>query len=371
MARTKQFYPSVLLMISALSFAVAPSSVASVKSAAIANAAKKAVIKKPVVKKPALKKPAVKKPVSASQVKLEPTTTIKRKSVLLGTVAPPAATPIAVAPPATPAPAAASIPAATIASTTTIASATTTAAPATTIASTTTTSLAGSVAFDFDLQIPSPRVSVNMGSSAAMLVLVLPRGVPRPVDLFFVDLPNGVTATGTPNPTTGGAEVRLNAASLMLPGEYQLRVMAVAGSITKFVGYTLTVLPPGATAPAGSSASGTSVTSTSTTTTTTIPSGSGGFTFVLTSDGKKLKTGGVVTLTAVITPSTNFAGSATLRVLDPPDGVWVGYSQNPSAGTSSIWLSSTVALKPGSYQLLVEAKTSTQTTQTPVLLIIE
>lgn len=347
-------------MISALSFAVAPSSVASAKSAAIASAAKKAVIKKPVVKKPALKKP-----VLASQVKLEPTTTIKRKSVLLGTVAPPAATPVAVAPPATPAPAAALIPAATIASTTT------TTAPATTVASTTTTSLAASVAFDFDLQIPSPRVSVNMGSSAAMLVLVLPRGVPRPVDLFFVDLPNGVTATGTPNPTTGGAEVRLNAASLMLPGEYQLRVMAVAGSITKFVGYTLTVLPPGATAPVGSSASGTSVTSTSTTTTTTIPSGSGGFTFVLTSDGKKLKTGGAVTLTAVITPSTNFAGSATLRVLDPPDGVWVGYSQNPSAGTSSIWLSSTVALKPGSYQLLVEAKTSTQTTQTPVLLIIE
>ena len=353
-------YPSVLLMISALSFAVAPSSVASAKSAAIASAAKKAVIKKPVVKKPALKKP-----VLASQVKLEPTTTIKRKSVLLGTVAPPAATPVAVAPPATPAPAAALIPAATIASTTT------TTAPATTVASTTTTSLAASVAFDFDLQIPSPRVSVNMGSSAAMLVLVLPRGVPRPVDLFFVDLPNGVTATGTPNPTTGGAEVRLNAASLMLPGEYQLRVMAVAGSITKFVGYTLTVLPPGATAPVGSSASGTSVTSTSTTTTTTIPSGSGGFTFVLTSDGKKLKTGGAVTLTAVITPSTNFAGSATLRVLDPPDGVWVGYSQNPSAGTSSIWLSSTVALKPGSYQLLVEARTSTQTTQTPVLLIIE
>ena len=353
-------YPSVLLMISALSFAVAPSSVASAKSAAIASAAKKAVIKKPVVKKPALKKP-----VLASQVKLEPTTTIKRKSVLLGTVAPPAATPVAVAPPATPAPAAALIPAATIASTTT------TTAPATTVASTTTTSLAASVAFDFDLQIPSPRVSVNMGSSAAMLVLVLPRGVPRPVDLFFVDLPNGVTATGTPNPTTGGAEVRLNAASLMLPGEYQLRVMAVAGSITKFVGYTLTVLPPGATAPVGSSASGTSVTSTSTTTTTTSPSGSGGFTFVLTSDGKKLKTGGAVTLTAVITPSTNFAGSATLRVLDPPDGVWVGYSQNPSAGTSSIWLSSTVALKPGSYQLLVEARTSTQTTQTPVLLIIE
>jgi hypothetical protein len=370
MARTKLFYPSVLLMISALSFAVAPSSVASVKSAAIANAAKKAVIKKPVVKKPALKKPAVTNPVSASQVKLEPTTTIKRKSVLLGTVAPPAVTPAAVAPPATPAPAAALIPAATTASTTTIASTTTTTAPATTVASTTSTSVAGSVAFDFDLQIPSPRVSVNMGSSAAMLVLVLPRGVPRPVDLFFVDLPNGVTATGTPNPTTGGAEVRLNAASLMLPGEYQLRVMAVAGTITKFVGYTLTVLPPGATAPAGSSASGNSVTSTSTTT-TTIPSGSGGFTFVVTSDGKKLKTGGAVTLTAVITPSTNFAGSATLRVLDPPDGVWVGYSQNPSAGTSSIWLSSTVALKPGSYQLLVEAKTSTQTTQTPVLLIIE
>jgi hypothetical protein len=207
-----------------------------------------------------------------------------------------------------------------------------------------------------------------MGSSVAMLVLVLPRGVPRPVDLFFADLPNGVAATGTPNPTTGGSEVRLNAATLMVPGEYQLRVMAVAGSITRFVNYTLNVLTPGAIAPTGSSSAGGT---TSTTTTTTIPSGSGGFTLTVTSDGKKLKTGGVVTLTAVITPLSNFAGSATLRVLDVPENVWVGFQQNPSAGTSAIWLSSTLSLKAGSYPLLVEAKTSTQTSQIPIVLTIE
>jgi hypothetical protein len=201
-----------------------------------------------------------------------------------------------------------------------------------------------------------------------MLVLVLPRGVPRPVDLFFADLPNGVTATGTPNPTTGGSEVRLAATTLMVPGEYQLRVMAVAGSLTKFVSYNLTVLAPGAVAPAGSS---TGATATSTTTTTTIPSGSGGFTLTVTSDGKKLRTGGVVTLTAIIAPLSNFAGSATLRVIDVPENVWVGYQQNPSAGTSAIWLSSTLALKAGNYNLLVEAKTSTQTSQIPIVLTIE
>jgi hypothetical protein len=209
-----------------------------------------------------------------------------------------------------------------------------------------------------------------MGSSAAMLVLVLPRGVPRPVDLFFADLPNGITANGTPNPTTGGSEVRLSAATLMVPGEYQLRVMAVAGSITKFVNYTLNVLIPGAAAPSSSSSAGATAT-TSTTTTSTIPSGSGGFTLMVTTDGKKLKTGGVVTLTAIITPQSNFAGSATLRVIDVPENVWVGYQQNPSAGTTSIWLSSTLALKAGSYPLLVEAKTSTQTSQIPIVLTIE
>jgi hypothetical protein len=161
----------------------------------------------------------------------------------------------------------------------------------------------------------------------------------------------------------------------MIPGEYQLRVMAVAGTATKFIAYSLTVLSPGASASASASSSnsgsGSQTVATSSTTTTTIPSGSGAFTFVVSSDGKKLKTGGVVTLTAVVTPSSSFAGAATLRVLDLPDAVWVGFSQNPSAGTSSIWLSSTLALKPGSYQLQVEAKTSTQTSTVPVLLVIE
>lgn len=209
---------------------------------------------------------------------------------------------------------------------------------------------------------------MNMGSSTPMLVLVLPRGVPRGVDLFFADLPNGMTATGTPNPTTGGSEVRLTAATLMVPGEYQLRVMAVAGSITKFVNYTLTVLAPGV-AGAGSSLGATPANTS--TTTTTIPSGSGGFMLTVTSDGKKLKTGGTVTLTAIVTPLSNFAGSATLRVLDVPENVWVGFQQNPSAGTSSIWLSSTLALKAGNYPILVEAKTSTQTSQIPIVLTIE
>ena len=354
MARGVAASSVAFLLLSALSFSAAPASVAALRSVAITNAVKKVAPKKAVVKVA-----AGNKPVAKPAPKSFPTTTMKRKSVVLGTLPTPPTTTV----PTTLAPAALLAPLPT--STTTIV---TTTIPATTVAPSS-TSVASVAPFDFDLQIPSPRVSVNMGSSAAMLVLVLPRGVPRPVDLFFVDLPSGVTATGTPNPTTGGSEVRLNAASLMLPGEYQLRVMAVGGSVTKFVAYSLTVLAPGASAPAGSSASGSSIAST--TTTTTIPSGSGAFTFVVTSDGKKLKTGGSVTLTAVITPSTNFAGSATLRLVDPPEGVWVGYSQNPSAGTSSIWLSSTVALKAGSYQLLVEAKTSTQTTQLPVLLVIE
>jgi hypothetical protein len=197
-----------------------------------------------------------------------------------------------------------------------------------------------------------------------MLLLVLPKGIPRSVDLFFVDLPNGVTVVGTPNPTTGGSEIRISASSLMVPGEYPLRVMALAGSITKFAGYTLTVVP------SGSSVSGSGGTS-GTTTTTTIPSGSGGFTFVVTSDGKKLKTGGVVTLTAAVTPAGNFAGAASLRVLDVPEGVSVGFQQNPTSGTTAIWLSSTVPLKAGTYPLVVEAKTSTQSSQVQIVLTIE
>jgi hypothetical protein len=360
---------SALTLLSSQMFGFSSESGAATRTVAIANAVAKKPVKQPTAQS-ALEKKSTKRPVSGqivkspgsgqivkSQVATVPTATVKRRSVVLGTVVPPATT-------ITPTIAATLPPV-----TTTTNASTTTSTPVTTTSKATTTSIASATAFDFDLQIPSPRVSVNMGSSTPMLVLVLPRGVPRPVDLFFADLPNGMTATGTPNPTTGGSEVRLTAASLMVPGEYQLRVMAVAGTITKFVGYTLTVLAPGA-AGAGSS-SGATPPSSSTTTTTTIPSGSGGFTLTVTSDGKKLKTGGTVTLTAIVTPLSNFAGSATLRVLDVPENVWVGFQQNPNAGTSSIWLSSTLTLKAGTYPILVEAKTSTQTSQIPVILTIE
>lgn len=348
---------SLFLLVSA-PFFFAPPQTSAATNAAINGAAAKGTIKKTASKSTAKK--STTKAVAKSQVVDTPATTVKRRSVVLGTVTPPPTTVV-------PATIAATLPPLTATTTTTPAPTTTSTLPVTTTSKATTTSIPSAAAFDFDLQIPSPRVSVNMGSSTPMLVLVLPRGVPRGVDLFFADLPNGVTATGTPNPTTGGSEVRLTAATLMVPGEYQLRVMAVAGSITKFVNYTLTVLTPGA-AGAGSSSGATPA---STSTTTTIPSGSGGFALTVTSDGKKLKTGGTVTLTAIVTPLSNFAGSATLRVLDVPENVWVGFQQNPSAGTSSIWLSSTLPLKAGTYPILVEAKTSSQTSQIPIVLTIE
>jgi hypothetical protein len=356
---------SALLLLSTLSFVI-PSQTGAATRTAISSASVKGPAKKTASKSTAKK--STTKSLANSPVANIPDATVRRRSVVLGTVAPPPTTVVPVTIAATLPPLSSTTTPQTPTTPTTTSTTSTSTLPVTTTSKATTTSVPSTAAFDFDLQIPSPRVSVNMGSSIPMLVLVLPRGVPRPVDLFFADLPNGVTATGTPNPTTGGSEVRLTASTLMVPGEYQLRVMAVAGSITKFVNYTLTVLAPGV-AGAGSS-SGATPAGTSTTT-TTIPSGSGGFTLTVTSDGKKLKTGGTVTLTAIVTPLSNFAGSATLRVLDVPENVWVGFQQNPSAGTSSIWLSSTLTLKAGTYPILVEAKTSTQTSQIPIILTIE
>ena len=349
MAKTERSFPRIVRWSAAIGVGILGVVLVSLPTAGRAAATKKtdanSTAKKLVA---ATKSTATKKTASrrstTSQLTGVSTVSVKRRSVVLGSSVPPVTT-IAPATPAISLPplsaaAAATLPTTTPTAQTTLTTSSTTAPiaastfPATTAAKATTTSIPSTAAFDFDLQIPSPRVAVNMGSSAAMLVLVLPRGVPRPVDLFFADLPNGITVTGTPNPTTGGSEVRLSAALLMVPGEYQLRVIAVAAATTKFVNYTLTVLTPGATAPAGSTSAGATVSTT--TSTTTIPSGSGGFTFVVTSDGKKLKTGGVVTLTATISPLSNFAGSATLRVFDVPENVWVGYQQNPTTGTSSI-----------------------------------
>ncbi len=378
MAKTERSLPRIVRWSAAIRVGILGVVLVSLPTAGRAAAIKKtdanSAAKKLVA---ATKSTATKKTVArrstTSQLTGVSTVSVKRRSVVLESSVPPVitiapATPAISLPPLSAA-AAAPLPTTTPPALTTTTPITISTLPATTAAKATTTSIPVTTAFDFDLQIPSPRVAVNMGSSAAMLVLVLPRGVARPVDLFFADLPNGITVTGTPNPTTGGSEVRLIAALLMVPGEYQLRVMAVAAATTKFVNYTLTVLTPGATAPSGSSSAGSTVSTT--TSTTTIPSGSGGFTFVVTSDGKKLKTGGVVTLTATISPLSNFAGSAMLRVLDVPENVWVGYQQNPTTGTSSIWISSTLALKAGTYPLLVEAKTSTQTSQIPILLTIE
>jgi hypothetical protein len=196
------------------------------------------------------------------------------------------------------------------------------------------------------------------GQSTIGVILIPQVGTANKVDLFLIEPPTGITATFTPNPATSGAEIRLTTDANVTPGEYPLRILASSNGLTKVVGIVLAVQNPASFVP---------VTSTTlpvvTTTTTTTPGGVGPFGLSITGDGRTLFVGGTVKYDIIVNPVRPLPGGVTLEVTGKPDGVFIGYSENPvTKGTATIFISTTVYVKPGTYPLLLTA-TNGSTTQ--------
>lgn len=282
------------------------------------------------------RKAAVRKPIAT------PTST--RPTVTTTTVRPIPATTLATNPPAT-APAAVVLPEPTL-------------APSTTTATSTTSTLAN----DFTVRLASPSKTVAPGETVSFVIIVEPKTSGRVVaaTIIVTGLPPGVAATLEPNPVTTAGELRVSVPASLPNGFYDLRITANSAGLVRTATATLMV-------------SGAAVAPTSpsiTTTSTTLPPGNPGFVLAVGSTPDKLRIGGTVAYPIVVSRSATFTGAVTLSTASLPAGVWSGFSDNPATSTSTLWLSSTVTLVPGTYTFSLVATSGTYAQLFPLVVVI-
>jgi len=171
----------------------------------------------------------------------------------------------------------------------------------------------------------SAPASVNLiqGSSSTSPISVIPvDGFTGSVQLSFPPgyggLPPGVTATFSPNPTTGTSVLTLTASSTAAVGTYNLTINGSSGSLNAMTVLTLTVNPP--------------------------PS----FSLNASPASLSIVQGGSGTSGITVTDLYGFAGSVQLAASGLPSGVTASFTPNPTTGTSVLTLtaSSTAALGP-------------------------
>lgn len=230
------------------------------------------------------------------------------------------------------------------------------ATPTTAVA--TTTTLTAKPSADFDVVVANPDVALTAGATAAFLVIVAPRSpVAVSVTFVVVGLPDGSTATMSPNPTTGTTELRITTAANLVPATYNVRLIGTAGSVTRTAAIAIAVAAPTAT--------------TALTATTTSLIGTGTFALSVVGDGKRLRTGGAVSFDVTIVPGQNFPGPVSLLVTGVPSLVSAAFTATPTSSKSTLWLSTTLNPTPGTYSMVLVATSGTSVQTVPLVLIIE
>ena len=221
------------------------------------------------------------------------------------------------------------------------------------------TTLTAKPSADFDVVVANPGVALTAGATAAFLVIVAPRSpVPVSVTFVVVGLPDGSTATMSPNPTTGTTELRITTAANLVPATYNVRLIGTAGSVTRTAAIAIAVAAPTAT-------------TTALTATTTSLIGTGSFALSVVGDGKRLRTGGAVSFDVTIFPGQNFPGPVSLLVTGVPALVSAAFTATPTSSKSTLWLSTTLNPTPGTYSMLLVATSGTTVQTVPMVLTIE
>jgi hypothetical protein len=256
-------------------------------------------------------------------------------------VATPAKIPTATAAPTT-------VPAATLAPTTV---ATTTAAPTTvapttaaptTVAATTTAAptTVAAPAYDYILRVTQPTQKAAPGSTVSFIVVAEAKaGTLGPVTLLPVGIPAGVSATLDQNPIVSAGEMKFILPATLAVGFYEVKINGISNGIGRSVTATIVV--------EGAAVSTTTTTTIAGTTTTTRPTYK--YSVVVAYPAGTLSTGGTLSYPIVVNRDPGNNDTITLSTSNLPTNVWAGFSDNPIAKDSTMWISSTLPLTKGNY----------------------
>lgn len=184
-------------------------------------------------------------------------------------------------------------------------------------------------------------VNLNQGATATSYATVTPEyGFTGNVSLSASGLPSGVTATFSPNPTTGSSTMTLSATSTATPGTTAFTITGTSGSITNSVQAQVVV-----------NASNFSLSA--------APSE------VFAAQGASGKS------TINIVPINGFANSVNLSVSGLPAGVTATFSPATATTSSTLILSVSRTAAAGSSTVTITGNSGTETASTPLLLNIQ
>jgi hypothetical protein len=180
-------------------------------------------------------------------------------------------------------------------------------------------------------------VSIGQGSSGTAFIEVLDEfGFIGNVNLAVSGLPNGVTASFSPNPTTGNSALTFTASSSASVGQTNVTVTGTSGALTATTTVNLGVFAPTFTiSDAGS---------------VNIGQGSSGNSYVF------------------ISPQYGFSGNVTFSVSGLPSGVTALWTPNPTTSNSTLILSASSSAKVGQYNLTITGVSGGVTVTSPLTL---
>lgn len=192
---------------------------------------------------------------------------------------------------------------------------------------------------DFSLSADSP--TVNQGGTATGTVTVTPMGIfAGSVTLSLSGVPGGVTATFSPNPTTGASVLSIAATPTATLGTATLNLTGTSGSISHSILIHLTV---NQVQNADFSVSATNV---------TVPQG------------------GTGTSTVTITPLAGFSGSVSLSAGGLPSGVTAAFNPVSTTGTSTVIFTASSAAATGNVTITITGTSGSLTHTVAVTLTV-
>jgi subtilase family serine protease len=192
----------------------------------------------------------------------------------------------------------------------------------------------------FTLSVPGIGFEVGQGSNATGTVTVLPQnGFTSAVNLAVSGLPNGATASFSPNPTTGSSTMTVTASPTTPVGSlYIITYTGTSGNQTVTQEGTLTVQAPYFTI------------------------GGGGA-------GKVIQ-GSSTSIPLQVQPYLGFTGSVYFSIAGLPAGVTASFSPNPTTTSSTMTITAGSSVPLGVYGLTITGTSGSTVATTPLQLSV-
>jgi hypothetical protein len=193
---------------------------------------------------------------------------------------------------------------------------------------------------DFSLSALPATQSLLPGGSASYAITISPSGgFASDVMLSVSGLPSGASASFSPNPAVSTSTLLVTTSASAPGSSTSLTITGVSGSLSHTAGVSLVVNVPD-------------------------------FALSTSPSSRTVTQGGSTTYSLGVNPSGGFTGSVDLSISGLPSGAAATVSPNPTAGTSSIAITTAIDTPPGTYPLTILGTSGALSHTTPATLTV-